>query len=95
VTRGDKAGAADERLGNMIRVYRARDRLTQEDLAKAVGVSRKTVNMIENKHFVPSTVVALRMAQVFACRVEDLFQLPGHEAPFPPAPRSSQSGNTE
>ena len=49
--------------------------LTQAALAEAVGVSRKTVNTVENGVFVPSTVLALRMAQVLGVTVEDLFEL--------------------
>ena len=50
--------------------------LTQGDLAERVGVTRKSVNSIENGHFVPSTELALKMARVLGCTVEDLFQLP-------------------
>jgi putative transcriptional regulator len=49
--------------------------LTQAQLAEAAGVSRKTINTIENRVFVPSTVLALRLAQVLACSVHDLFTL--------------------
>ncbi len=50
--------------------------LTQAELAAQVGVSRKTVNTVENGVFVPSTVLALRLAQVLHVTVEELFQLP-------------------
>lgn len=49
--------------------------LTQADLAEAAGVSRKTINTVENGVFVPSTVLALRLAQVLGCSVHDLFEL--------------------
>jgi putative transcriptional regulator len=49
--------------------------LTQADLATRIGVSRKTVNTIENGVFVPSTTLALMLAQAFGVSVEDLFWL--------------------
>ena len=50
--------------------------LTQAELAARIGVSRKSVNAIERGHFVPSTVLALRLAREFGVSVETLFQLP-------------------
>jgi putative transcriptional regulator len=50
--------------------------MTQGALAEAVGVTRKSVNSIENGHYVPSTELALKMAKVLECTVEELFQLP-------------------
>jgi putative transcriptional regulator len=50
--------------------------LTQADLATLVGVSRKTINTVENGVFIPSTVLALRLAQALHASVESLFQLP-------------------
>lgn len=55
--------------------YRKAAGLTQAELATAAGVSRKTINTIENKVFVPSTVLALTLAQVLNCSVHDLFAL--------------------
>lgn len=49
--------------------------LTQAELATAAGVSRKTINTIENRVFAPSTVLALRLARVLGCSVHDLFAL--------------------
>jgi putative transcriptional regulator len=49
--------------------------LTQAELAERVGVSRKTVNTVENGVFVPSTTLALKLARALACRVEDIFRL--------------------
>ena len=48
---------------------------TQAALAQAVGVSRKTINTVENSVFVPSTVLALRIAKELAVSVHDLFEL--------------------
>jgi putative transcriptional regulator len=64
-----------ERLENEIKVLRARHDLTQADLAERVGVTRKTINTIENGHFVPSTVLALKISRVFGVPVEEVFRL--------------------
>ena len=62
-------------MENRIRVARAEVRMTQQQLAEAVGVSRQTIHAIENGRFVPSTVLALKIAHLFAKTVEELFQL--------------------
>ncbi len=62
-------------LRNQIKVYRAMRDWTQEDLALQVGVTRKTINTIENGRFVPSTILAIKIAQAFGTSVEDLFQI--------------------
>ena len=65
----------DERLENRLREERARRNLTQAQLAELVGVSRKTINTVENGVFVPSTVLALRLAKALETTVEALFAL--------------------
>jgi putative transcriptional regulator len=65
-----------ERLRNRLREVRTRMNLTQADLATRVGVSRKTINTVENGVFIPSTVLALRLAKALRTTVESLFQLP-------------------
>lgn len=65
-----------EQLKNRLREERARHNLTQADLAAMVGVSRKTINTVENGVFVPSTVLALKLARALHTTVEKLFQLP-------------------
>lgn len=62
-------------LRNSLHDHRKAAGLTQAALAEAVGVSRKTINTIENRVFVPSTVLALKLARVLEVRVEDLFEL--------------------
>ena len=62
-------------MKNRIRVARAEVRMTQQQLADAIGVSRQTINAIESGKFVPSTVLALKMANVFEKSVEELFVL--------------------
>lgn len=62
-------------MENRIRVARAERRLTQQQLADTVGVSRQTINAIESGKFVPSTVVALKIARAFERPVEEIFLL--------------------
>ena len=62
-------------MKNRIRVARAEVRMTQQQLADAIGVSRQTINAIESGKFVPSTVLALKMAQIFEKPVEEIFLL--------------------
>ena len=62
-------------MKNKIRVARAEVRMTQQQLAEAIGVSRQTINAIESGKFVPSTVLALKMAQIFEKPVEEIFML--------------------
>ena len=62
-------------MKNRIRVERAELRITQQHLADVVGVSRQTIYAIETGKFVPSTVLALKIAQVFNKSVEQVFQL--------------------
>ena len=63
------------KLNNRIRVYRAEHRLSQSDLAERIGVTRKTISTIEVGRFVPSTVIALKIARYFGVPVEDIFAL--------------------
>ena len=62
-------------MENTIRVERARKRITQAELAKKVKVSRQTIHAIETGKFVPSTLLALKIAKYFDVRLEDLFKL--------------------
>ena len=62
-------------LKNRLKDYRSARSLTQADLAVMAQVSRKTINTIENQVFIPSTLLALRLAQVLEAKVEDLFYL--------------------
>jgi putative transcriptional regulator len=65
-----------ELLRNRLRMARADRGWTQADLAARVGVTRKTINTVENGVFVPSTVLALKLARALAMTVEEVFQLP-------------------
>ena len=64
-----------EVLRNHLRDSRARHNLTQAELATLVGVSRKTINTVENGVFVPSTILALRLARALKTTVEALFEI--------------------
>lgn len=64
-----------EGLANRLRELRDAKGWTQADLAARIGVSRKTINTIENGVFVPSTVIALRLARAFGRTVEQVFSL--------------------
>jgi putative transcriptional regulator len=75
VTRRSQGLASDE-LVNHLPEYRERAGLTQAALADAIGVTRKTINTVERGHYVPSTVLALRLAVALDATVEALFELP-------------------
>ncbi len=62
-------------LKNTLKVHRAMKNITQEELAAAVGVTRKTINTIERAVYTPSTALALRLAEYFGVPVEELFRL--------------------
>lgn len=62
-------------MKNTIRVERAIKDITQQDLAVAVGVSRQTINSIEAARYVPSTVLALKIARYFGKTVDEIFTL--------------------
>ncbi len=62
-------------MTNRIKVERAILNLTQEDLANRISVSRQTINAMEANKYVPSTVLALKIARVFAKSVEEIFFL--------------------
>ncbi len=64
-----------ERLDNTLRAAREEKGWTQAQLADAIGVSRKTVNTVENGVFVPSTIIALKLAQALGQPVESLFRI--------------------
>ena len=66
-------------MKNSIRVERAIHNLTQQDLAEKIGVSRQTINAIESNKYVPSTVLALKMARLFKKNVEEIFELDGDD----------------
>ena len=68
-----------ERLDNRLLVLRSERGLTQAALAELVGVSRKTINTVENGVFIPSTVLALKLGRALGEPVEALFSLPSED----------------
>jgi len=66
---------ADPRLGSHLKAVRLAAALTQAELAELAGVSRKTINTVENGVFVPSTTLALTLARALETSVEGLFFL--------------------
>lgn len=62
-------------MKNSLRVERAIKNITQGELADLIGVSRQTINTIESNKYVPSTVLALKIAKVFGKQVEEIFML--------------------
>lgn len=62
-------------MKNRLKVERAEQNLSQAELADRIGVSRQTINSIESGRYVPSTVLALKLAQVFQKPVDQLFTL--------------------
>lgn len=71
----------DERVRNTLKVQRAMRDLTQADLAKMAGVTRRSVNAIETGRMVPSVLLALKIARVLAVPVETIFSLDGQPDP--------------
>ena len=62
-------------MQNRLKVERAELNLTQDELAKKIGVSRQTINSIEKNRYVPSTILALKLSDVFDKHVNELFML--------------------
>ncbi len=67
--------AGRDELSNRLKVLRAERDLTQEELARRVRVSRKTINTVERGVFVPSTVLSLKLARELGVPVEQIFRL--------------------
>lgn len=64
-----------ENVLNKIKEYRVNAEITQEELAKAVSVSRQSINSIERGHYIPSLPLAMKFAAYFNCSIENLFTL--------------------
>ena len=69
-------GKSHEKLLNNLEDLRKSSGLTQQELSESAEVSRKSINAIENGIYVPSTVLALKIAITLDCTVEELFKLP-------------------
>lgn len=66
-------------MRNRIKVERAEHNLTQEELARLVNVSQQTINTMEANKYIPSTLLALKIARVFKKPVEEIFILEEHD----------------
>lgn len=62
-------------MRNRLKVERAELNITQDNLAKMIGVSRQTINSIEKNRYVPSTILALKISELFGKPVNDIFIL--------------------
>ncbi|MGB1190205.1 MAG: helix-turn-helix transcriptional regulator [Pseudomonadales bacterium] len=69
-------GRDHKKLLNRLEELRKAGRLTQQQLSERAEVSRKSINAIENGVYIPSTVLALKIASILECGVEDIFRLP-------------------
>jgi putative transcriptional regulator len=69
-------GKNHDKLQNNLQQIRKARGLTQQQLSESADVSRKSINAVENGIYIPSTVLALKIAKTLECSVEDLFELP-------------------
>ena len=69
-------GKNHKKLQNNLEELRKSAGLTQKELSVSAEVSRKSINAIENGIYIPSTVLALKIANILNCKVENLFNLP-------------------
>ena len=69
-------GKSHKKLSNNLKELRKLAGLTQQELSENAGVSRKSISAVENGIYIPSTVLALKIAKTLKCSVEDLFKLP-------------------
>ena len=76
LTKSIRMGKNHQNLLNNLEELRKACNLTQQDLSESADVSRKSINAIENGIYVPSTVLALKIAKTLKCKVEDIFKLP-------------------
>lgn len=63
----------DPRLENVIRVYRAKHQMSQQELADRIGVRRETISHLEKGKYNPSLLLVMNIAEVFHVRMDDLF----------------------
>ena len=69
-------GKNHKELNNKLEEFRKASSLTQSELAEKVEVSRKSINSVKNGIYIPTTLLALKIAKALNCTVDDLFQLP-------------------
>ncbi|MFN4286749.1 MAG: helix-turn-helix transcriptional regulator [Lacibacter sp.] len=68
-------------MKNNLKMYRALRGLTQTEVAEKIGVSRQTIHAIETGKYIPSTLLALKLARLLQVQVEQLFELDANETP--------------
>ncbi len=66
-------------MKNTLKVERAKMDITQQELADKVGVSRQTINSIEAERYVPSTVLSIKISDVFKTTVNEIFKLENND----------------
>ena len=66
-------------IENSLKVWRAKGDITQEQLAKKIGLSRQSINSIEKGKFIPSVLSALKIAKFFNTKIEEIFYIKGEE----------------
>ena len=71
----EKVFSIGGRMKNTVKVERAIKNIPQQELAEAVGVSRQKINLIETGRYMPSTIVALKIAKYFGRHADEIFQL--------------------
>ena len=69
-------GKNHDKLRNNLQQIRKSRGLTQQQLSESADVSRKSINAVENGVYIPSTVLALKIAKTLDCSVEEIFELP-------------------
>ncbi len=62
-------------MKNNLKLYRTKSGFTQENISKKIGVSRQTINSIENNRYHPSILLCLKLSKELGCKVDDLFSL--------------------
>jgi putative transcriptional regulator len=62
-------------MTNNLKLYRTKSGFTQENISKKIGVSRQTINSIENNRYHPSILLCLKLSKELECKVDDLFSL--------------------
>jgi putative transcriptional regulator len=72
-------------MNNRIKVFRAMNNITQEELARAIGVTRQTILALENRQYDPSLLLAARIALYFGKRIDEIFLIENEKDPEKPS----------
>ncbi|HTY14477.1 MAG TPA: helix-turn-helix transcriptional regulator [Methanoregulaceae archaeon] len=71
-------------MNNRIKIYRAMNNITQEELAREIGVTRQTILALENRQYDPSLLLAAKIAHYFGKRIDEIFLVDPEEEPANP-----------